>query len=135
MALSALDLLTPVVTALFSAHPGALDRLGIHHACAGLRISARANPEAFADGSVDPLPGAVDTPFPEVVVDGGPLREVVGQQTPLATGLQEVEDGVEDLAKAVGPGPSVSLGGGQVRLYVVPFGVGKVRWVRFSHTC
>jgi hypothetical protein len=58
MTLSALDLLTPVVTALFSAHPGALDRLAVHHARAGLRISAQANPEAFSDGSVDPLPGA-----------------------------------------------------------------------------
>jgi len=57
------------------------------------------------------------------------------QQAPLAAALQEVEDGVQDLAKAVGPGPSVSLGGGQVGFDVFPFGVGKVRRVRLSHAC
>ena len=68
-------------------------------------------------------------------LDGGPPREVVGQEPPLATALQEVEDGIQDLAKAVGPGPSMSLGSGQVRLYIVPFGVGKIRRVRLSHAC
>jgi hypothetical protein len=48
----------------------------------------------------------------------------VRQQTPLTTALQKVEDGVEDLTESVGPGPSESFRGGQVRLYVVPFGIG-----------
>jgi hypothetical protein len=29
----------------------------------------------------------------------------------------------------------VSLGGGQVRFDVNPFGIAKIGWVRFSHTC
>ncbi len=62
---------------------------------AGLGISFQANPqEALADSPVDPLPGAVDTPFSEVVVDGGPPGEVVREQAPLAAAPQEVEDGV-----------------------------------------
>jgi hypothetical protein len=47
---------------------------------------------------VDPLPGAVLTPSPEVMVDGLPGREVVRKQTPLAATTRDVEDGVEDLA-------------------------------------
>src|SRR5215207_4243634 len=88
VALSAFHLLAAVVTSLFSAHRGALYRLRVHHARAGLGIPFEANPEAFADGSVDPLPGPVHAPSPEVVVDGGPPGEVVGKQAPLATALQ-----------------------------------------------
>jgi hypothetical protein len=32
--------------------------------------------------------------------------------------------GVQDLAETVGPGASMSCGGGQMRLYVAPFGIG-----------
>ena len=71
----------------------------------------------------------------EVVVDGGPPGEVVGEQAPLATALKDVEDGVEDLAKIMDPGPSVPFGCRQMGLYVVPFGIGKIRRVRFSHAC
>src|SRR3712207_4996748 len=85
VALSALYLLASVVTALFSAYCGTLDRLGIHYACTGVRISPQANPQPFADGPVDLLPGTVDPPGSEIVIDGGPSREVVGKQAPLAT--------------------------------------------------
>jgi len=57
-------------------------------------------------------------------LDGGPPGEVVREQAPLATALQKVEDGVQDLAETVGPGSSMSLGCGQMRLYVAPFGIG-----------
>jgi hypothetical protein len=87
VALSSFDLLASVVTALFSAHRRSLDRLGVHHPGTRLRIPLRANPQAFADSSVDPLPSTVDAPSSEIVVDGGPSREVVRKQTPLATTL------------------------------------------------
>jgi hypothetical protein len=91
--------------------------------------------KAFTDGTVDLLPSAVDTPLSEIVVDGRPSREVVGKQAPLATALQDVKDGVQDLTKIVDPRPSMACGGGQMRLDVVPFGIGKIRWVMSSHTC
>src|SRR5215217_1908720 len=74
VALTAFYLLSTVVSTLFSAHSGALDRLGVHHpGTTGLWISVQANPKALADSPVDPLPGAIDTPFSEiVVVEGGP---------------------------------------------------------------
>src|SRR5688572_5056722 len=83
----ALDLLSTVVTPILSTHCGTLDRLRIHHASAGLGISVQANSQTFADSPVDPLPGAVDTPLPEVVVDGGPSRKIVWEQAPLAAAL------------------------------------------------
>src|SRR5215204_5021572 len=135
MALTSFVSLPSVVTALFTTYRGTLDRLRIHHAGAWLRIPFQPDAQPFADGPVDELPGAVHTPFSEVVVDGWPSREVVRKQAPLAAALQEVEDGVQDLTKIVGPWTSVSFGSWQLRLYVVPFGVGEICRVRLSHAC
>jgi hypothetical protein len=57
------------------------------------------------------------------------------EQEPLAAAFEEVEDSVQDLAKAMGPRPSMSFGCWRVGFYVVPFGIGKIRRVRFSNTC
>ena len=94
VALTSFDLLAPVLTPVFPAHSSTLYRLGIHHARAGLRIPFQANPKAFADGPVDPFPGPVYAPSSKVVIDGGPSREVVGEQTPGTTALEHVEHGV-----------------------------------------
>jgi hypothetical protein len=125
MALASFDLLASYsITPVFSSHSGALDRLEIRHARAGLRIPFEPDAQPFAYSPVDPLPGAIDAPSSEVVVDGWPSGEIVREQAPLAATLQEVEDGVQDLAKAVGSGPPMSLGGWQVRFDIAPFGIG-----------
>jgi hypothetical protein len=59
----------------------------------------------------------------------------VGQESPLAATTYDVEDGVEDLAWAMGSRPPMFLGSGHVRLDVVPFGIREICWVRLSHTC
>ena len=59
----------------------------------------------------------------------------MGKQAPLATAFENVEYGVHDLAKIVGPRPSKALGRGEMGLDVVPLGIGKIRRVRLSHTC
>jgi hypothetical protein len=87
MSLTTFDFLASVVTTFFSAHSSSLDRLTVYYAGTGLRIPLRANPQAFADSPVDPLPSTVDAPSSEIVVDSGPSREVVRKQTPLATTL------------------------------------------------
>src|SRR5688572_1153847 len=70
--LAALDLLATIVTALLSTYACRLDRLRIHYASSRLRVSLQANPQALAERPIDPLPSAVDTPFPEVPVNGRP---------------------------------------------------------------
>jgi hypothetical protein len=79
MALSALHLLAAVVSSLLSSHAGALSRLAIDDAGAWLRISAHTDAHSLAQGGVQPFSGAIDTPSSEVMVDGFPRREVVGQ--------------------------------------------------------
>jgi hypothetical protein len=59
VALSAFDLLGPVVTALFAAYARGLDRLGVHYGRAGLRVPLQRYPYSFAQGGMHPLPGAV----------------------------------------------------------------------------
>jgi hypothetical protein len=81
MALSALDLLAAIVSSL-SSHTGGLHRLAIHYARAGLRFSLHAEAQTFSQGGVQPLPGTVDAPSSEVMVDGLPGRKVVRQQAP-----------------------------------------------------
>jgi hypothetical protein len=46
VALAALDLLATVIATFFSAHSRSLDRLAIHDARTGLRISLQANSQA-----------------------------------------------------------------------------------------
>jgi hypothetical protein len=48
VALSALDLLAPIVVTLFSTYPGCLNRLAIHYPGAGLRISLETYPHPLA---------------------------------------------------------------------------------------
>ena len=55
------------------------------------------------------LPGAVDAPGSEVVVDGFPGWEVVREQAPGAATLEYVEDGIEDLAGMVNSRATGSL--------------------------
>src|SRR3712207_7838460 len=91
MALSAFDLLSSVVAAFFSTYAGRFDRLGVHYRCAGLRVPLEANSHSFAEGGVHPLPGSVQPPGAEVVVDSLPWWEVVGQQPPGAAAADDVE--------------------------------------------
>jgi len=45
------------------------------------------------------------------MVDGLPGWEVMWQESPSAAALEEVEDSVEDLPRAMEPGASVVVGG------------------------
>jgi hypothetical protein len=84
MTLSTIDLLASIVTTFLSAYTASLDLLRVHYPSTRLRISLQVHPKTFPESLVDPLEGTVYTPFPKVVVDGGPSREVVGKHTPLA---------------------------------------------------
>jgi hypothetical protein len=66
----------------------------------------------MAQGSVQPLPGTVQAPSPEVMMDGFPKRKLMGQQAPSTTTSDDVVDSVKDLAQGVHPGPSGGLWSG-----------------------
>jgi hypothetical protein len=59
VSLSALDLLTAIVTTLFSTYSGCFDRLAVHYACARLRVSLEAHSHPLTQGGVYPFPGAI----------------------------------------------------------------------------
>jgi hypothetical protein len=98
VAFSAFDLLGSIVSSLLSAHSGRFERLTVDDGCAGLRVSLEANPHSLAQGGVHPFPCSIQTPEAEVVVDGLPGWEVVGQESPGTAAAHNIEDGVEDLA-------------------------------------
>ena len=117
VSLSAFDLLAPVIAALFSTYPGCFDRLAVHHACAGLRVSLHAHSHPLAQGGVQPFPGAIQAPQAEVVVDGLPGWELMGYKSPSTAATDYVKDSVEDLAQGVHPRASGSSGGRKMGLY------------------
>src|SRR5215211_6399195 len=98
VALPAFDLLAPVVAALFSTHPGRLDRLAIYDASARLGVPVETNPNPLAQRGVHPLPRTIQAELPEAVVDAAPGRKIVGKQAPRTAAPHDVEDGVDDLA-------------------------------------
>ena len=136
MAFSAFHFLaTYSISSLCSTDPCGLHRLAIHYACAGLRISLEAYSQTLAQVSVQLLPGTVDPPSSEVVVNGLPRRKLVRQQAPSTPATHDVEDGVKELTQSVDSRSSASLWGREIRLYASPLGVGEVGWVSLSHAC
>jgi hypothetical protein len=124
VALATPYLLVSVVAPLFSTHACGLRGLGVGDPCAGERVPAQAGPQPLAQRGVEPLEGRVYAPPPEPSIDGLPRREIAGQEPPGTTALQDVEDGVEDLAGAVGFRSSSLVGSRNIRLQTYPFGVG-----------
>jgi hypothetical protein len=83
------------------------------------------------------LPGTVDTPGSEVVMDGLPGREVPRKQAPGAAALEDledIEDGIENLTGMVDLRATDSFGSRQVWLEVGSFSIGEVGRVCCSHT-
>jgi hypothetical protein len=116
MAFTTLDLLAAVVAALFSANAGAFYRLTFDNACAGLRITPEAYPQALSDGRVELLPGAVCAPLPKVVIDGLITNDKfcfrrswrLKQRPPRRGYPDSVAEALEMEQDTVGPSPSAA---------------------------
>ena len=80
-----------------------------------------------------PLPGALQAPEAEVVVDRLPRWEVVRQESPGASATHDVKDGVEDLAQRIDPRTPVVFGSGKVGFQAAPFGIRQIGLICFSH--
>lgn len=74
---------------------------------------------------MDAGPGAVLSPQTEVMIDGLPRGQVVGQHPPRTAAAQHVEDGVQDLPVGMDRLPAPwRLTFGKVRFDLLPFGIG-----------
>jgi hypothetical protein len=90
--------------------------LAIDDAGAGLAVASDSYAEALPEGGMDALPGAIQSPEPEVVIDDLPGWELVGEQSPLAATADNAEHRVEDFAVHVCSGTPQGLERRQVRL-------------------
>jgi hypothetical protein len=115
-----------------ASHARGPDRLGVHDRGAGLGVPSKPCAQEFAQFGVQALPGTVDAPLPEPVVDGLPGRELSGQKPPRTAALEDVEDGVEDRPQAMKPGAPFSGGFGKMRADATPFLIGQIRRVSLA---
>jgi hypothetical protein len=90
--------------------------LGVDYPGARSSIPTQAGSQPLPKRRVKLLPGSVDSPPPEVVVDGLPRWELIRQKSPSAAALEDVVDSVEDLAGGVDPGSSSLVGRREVGL-------------------
>jgi len=95
--------------------------------------STQLHPQAFTQSCVEPLKGSIYAPPPKPPVDTLPRWEVAGQKTPRTAAPEDVEDGVEDLAGAVGFRSSPLVGRRNMELKTPPFGVGEIGGVASFH--
>src|SRR6266567_9017575 len=91
VSLSPGELFGAIIAALF-ATIRRLDRLTVDDPRTGLAIASRLRPHALPQGRVDALPGTVETPEPEVVLDRLPRRKLVRQQPPGTAAADDVND-------------------------------------------
>ena len=91
----------------------------------GWRVFASGLPHFGAEAVVEPGQQAVSGPLAKMMIDGLPRRKVFGQEPPLGTGLDQIEDGVDDLAQG-GAWATALFGGGQEAAQQVPLVVSEV---------
>ena len=128
MTLAPVDLFAGVVTPLL-ADLGALDALAVDDTSTGVAVSPFDQAHRFPQVVVNRRPQTIAFPKSEVVISRAPRCKVSRQVAPLATGFDDVEDGVEQLSIRVFA-RSASVGGlGETIIDELPFGVGKIRCV------
>ena len=83
-------------------------------------------PHIPAQSVVYRFPGPQQPPVSKVIVDRLIRRKVFGQQAPLTTATQDVEDSIHHLAHVGGPRPSTSFCGRNERRQNSPLGIGQI---------
>ena len=68
-----------------------------------------------------PFPGAIPPPESKVIIHGFPGRQIVGKQTPRASASQEIENGIDNLSRAMKQGSPMECRGREKRSNAVPF--------------
>src|ERR1017187_6590239 len=128
MPLASVDFFAGVVTPLV-ARLGALDTLAVDDGRAGLPFAPFHLACLFPQAGVNGDPQTVALPGSEVMINRAPRGKALGQIAPLAGGLAEVEDPVEQFPIAVLSGPPGLARLGKTIVDEVPFGVRQIRSV------
>ena len=82
-------------------------------------------PHFGAEAVVEPGQQTIAGPLTKMRIHGLPRREVFGQEPPLGTGLDQIEDGVDHLAQG-GAWTTAFFGGGQEAAEQLPLVVSEV---------
>lgn len=128
MPLASVDLLAGIVASLV-ANFGTFDGLTVDDPRAGVTFAPFDQTHLFPQMVVNSRPQTIVLPQPEVMVDRGPWCKVVRQVAPLATGLDYIENGIDQLPQPM-LARSASLAGlGQAIFNEFPFTVREVRSV------
>src|ERR1019366_1886651 len=128
MPLASVDFFAGVVTPLV-ARLGALDTLAVDDGRAGLPFAPFHLACLFPQAGVNGDPQTVALPGSEVMINRAPRGKVPGQIAPLAGGLGEVEDPVEQFPIAVLSGSPGLARLGKTIVDELPFGVRQIRSV------
>ncbi len=131
VALAAFDLFG-AVKARVPSSIGRFDGLRVDNRGAGLAGVAFEDPEVPAQGIVEPLPGAISSPAPKVVIDEAPRRQIIGDKPPGTAGPQDIQDRVDDLPFGIHFRSATWLGSRDQGCENLPFGIIEVGWVGFS---
>jgi hypothetical protein len=125
VALAPVDFLAGIVASLVAALR-ALDALSVEDPRTGMALSPRHHTQMLSQMPVDCHQESFAFPLPEVVIDRTPRRKVFRQIAPLAGGLGQVEDRIEQFPVAMLPGTSGPERFGKAVVNEFPFGVGEI---------
>src|SRR5271169_32596 len=112
---------------------GRLNRLAVNDGGGRRDLSCLGLAQPVPQGVVNKPPGPVPGPLAKVAIDRLPRTEILGQQTPGASGANDVEDSVDQAAALQRDGSSALSFSGfrsrNKRFDVVPFLISQVCWV------
>ena len=110
-----------------------LHRLAVNNGRTGCRFPAPSLTNPDMEGLMNPLPGFLPSPYPEVVVDQLPRRQVMRQETPSAAGAQHIPDSVDNLPAGVLGWTSPRFGRRNQGPQNIPLGISQIRGIKCSH--
>lgn len=128
MAFPSIDLFALVIAAN-SCHRSRFDALAIETTSRRMLVSPSTPPHHSSHCVMNPLPSAVVTPDPKVVVDTLPLRILLRQHSPLDAANHDVQNAVDHLPHIQAAGSSAKFRRWNKFLDNVPLTVGQVAWV------
>ena len=106
-----------------------LHALAVDNGPAGTGMSPLTLPYLGNQGVVNPRPGPIPSPDPEVVIDQLPRRQVVWQQTPSTTGAQHVPDAIHHLSAGIFSRTTAQPDRWDQRLQNPPLGISRIRGI------